>query len=1072
MPRRNLKTKKSFSSSSSSSSSSSKHISHKPFFVDNVDAEKISFPKSFSTEHEGPYHAGIVFFRGKQRCTIIADWPVIPLNDLFLYSIDNAPWASDSPQYGSTFKLNAQQSKQCIRMQAKPCSGVVLQTLYKLVTSSSNAPRWKGIELVERTKLMDVQCKKAFGWEAVPQCTTKIPHFDALTFLQTHEIARVWAAPLLRAPLLADYWITSRYPRLLQWFPLCSLRRVPLSTWSTLHQQVNVMDRDAFLSLCFDPPPWFTTEALKEKKERLGLLSGGGGGGERTQFHAAVKHVEEQDVLRRQFLLTGQIDTKPQHMASDFKCPPIPFDCSLDQIRVLHALRIQMYRLSASQLAVLSKHVFDESNLHVFIAIWMYTRLLSDMGKRGCTMLPLNAASRFSFLETKEGKYLDHEYRTRWHKLTQDHAFDDPAQQEQAFQWLVESKHCVIVAGRYITTNLWYENALCIRRILRKFYTTRHNHFFCPPQFYHGLINRSTLSSSCSSETPSPSKKRSFEKPTTEKENQDEALFVQYSTVSKNSSSSSSFQWAPEQQSFIASTHPIQVASGGGGTGKTEMVKTLRGSDTMALPDGISCFPPTIMVVGPTNQLSNLFRTRVRETVSTIHRIIEVLRHGGTAKAEWLMQIRILIMDEAGMLDEWMLGALCRLTTMLPSLMRIVFSGDSNQASSVSPGNILTNLIAFHPIVHHTHLIKNHRVAPGAEQMTLAIQHVLQPQPLTTLQWLKECALTSMTRKEKGEAGLCLFPWMQDHSLSSIAKEFKTHGPDIQMVCHTNVQRLKINLDLLKHVVPFKIPADWTQKKQWGQEEGKMKRIMPKHLIKGVRLVVNRDRIECINPYTQAKRTLFKSQRFHCEGIFVVASKKEKKSTLHSLPHTSLEYPIRKLLMEDHSTCVSLQLRDLMGRETSSSSLKVHHHMTKKSKKMSSLSSSSLSTDKNLQIEDCPWKMEEETEMVFEVRLNPTLVKMELGYVVTVHKMQGLESQRMIILVEPHSMRKSILYTGVSRSKYACDLYVLMDDNFNPKDYTPETLATLLAEKVFACAQSPDGYRYTVLHQVCGGSGK
>ena len=105
MPRRQFKTKKSFSSSSSN---------HKPFSVDNVDAEKISFPKSFSTDQEGPFHAGIVFFRGKQRCTIIADWPVIPLNDLFLYSIDNAPWVSDSPQYGSTFKLDAKQSKQQI----------------------------------------------------------------------------------------------------------------------------------------------------------------------------------------------------------------------------------------------------------------------------------------------------------------------------------------------------------------------------------------------------------------------------------------------------------------------------------------------------------------------------------------------------------------------------------------------------------------------------------------------------------------------------------------------------------------------------------------------------------------------------------------------------------------------------------------------------------------------------------------------------------------------------------------------------------------------------------------------
>lgn len=1034
--------------------------SHNPLCLKQVEPTRVVYVKDADPNFEGPYKGKLTFQRGKQKCTVIAYWPVIPTKDIFLYSIDGAPWSMDD-EWGSIFELSLEQSKKHVWMEAKPCTSEVLKVIYKATASL----HWKQAELKERFACMDIMFRKAPGFKQLAQCRVQIPKWNALEYLLNHPIASLWSGPLLRERIFVDYWILSAYPRLFHWFPLCTLRRVPAAIWESLDAHSNPSLRQFFVPLCFDPEPWFTPEALKKKLQSEEPPSSKPKLGERDIFQQAINHVAAQDELRREFLKTGQLAEAPQHLPPKFKCPSIPFDCSLSQMRVLHGIRIQVHQLPEASLKLVAQSVFDVHHLHVFVATWMFMRIMAEMKRSGSTVLKLDATAKLDFTILKKTpivSQIDAAYERQWKRLlsmlqepVEHPSFYNVERHTQAFQWLVDAKHIVVLKGTHMSTTLLYENAMCIRRILRKFNNTRKNPSFCPPELIRGLC--SPLESKIEEEGEEESKKRPRDVDCCDDENDDPSLFVHYSAVTFGKKKTP-LKWTVEQCKFLQSLHPIEVLDAGGGTGKTELIKQLRGSDTLIIDEKTkACMPPTLLVVGPTNQLCNLFRSRVRETVSTLHRIIEVLRHGGRERAEWFMQIRVLEVDEAGMIDEWMLGELCRLTTMLPALVKIVFSGDSNQAPSVSFGNCLKDLISFKSTINRTHLTINHRVDEGSLQLVEGMKHILDPHPIKSLEWFAQCIRSSAERKKKGHSGLFISQWF-DHVLDDVGRDFKKWGSSMQMMCHTNKMRLKINLEIAKRLVaPFEIPHSWITRKVYGQfddddDDHERQPRMPIHLMKGMRLVVNQDRIECFDPYAKKKRTLFKSQRFQCKDINLIWCKDGKRSVMEPLQHTCLRSDQFKLIRSDRNICVSIQLEDLMNVAEPITPTSAKRPMCKKVKK-------ETKTQDNpppiLNVEDCPWKIEESEESLFEVRYEPILSKMELGFGVTVHKMQGLQCPFTRIVMETRSMSKNIFYTGVSRTETGCHVFVQVDGN------VPLSVEQL-AEKVLHCAQWVT-YRLTVL---------
>ncbi len=128
----------------------------------------------------------------------------------------------------------------------------------------------------------------------------------------------------------------------------------------------------------------------------------------------------------------------------------------------------------------------------------------------------------------------------------------------------------------------------------------------------------------------------------------------------------------------------ITIITGGPGTGKTTLIKTL--------VYFLKNYPVRVVLSAPTGRAGRQMESVTGHPASTIHRLLEFNPQSGKPSRDEThpLPCDLLIVDESSMMDQvlfWYL--LCA----VPSTAHIVFIGDVDQLPSVGAGNVLFDLI-------------------------------------------------------------------------------------------------------------------------------------------------------------------------------------------------------------------------------------------------------------------------------------------------------------------------------------------------------------------------------------------
>ncbi len=146
------------------------------------------------------------------------------------------------------------------------------------------------------------------------------------------------------------------------------------------------------------------------------------------------------------------------------------------------------------------------------------------------------------------------------------------------------------------------------------------------------------------------------------------------------------FQLAPAQHDAIVSTfqHKVSVITGGPGTGKTTIIRAVcRLAEKLGF---------RIALAAPTGRASRRLGEAAELEAQTVHRLLEYsFKAGGFQFNEGNpLDVDLLIVDEASMLDTYLLSAIVR---ALPDPASLLLVGDIDQLPSVGPGNVLGDII-------------------------------------------------------------------------------------------------------------------------------------------------------------------------------------------------------------------------------------------------------------------------------------------------------------------------------------------------------------------------------------------
>lgn len=158
-----------------------------------------------------------------------------------------------------------------------------------------------------------------------------------------------------------------------------------------------------------------------------------------------------------------------------------------------------------------------------------------------------------------------------------------------------------------------------------------------------------------------------------------------------------------EQESAVKSacSHTVSIVTGGPGTGKTAVVRSIIDAvRNLGGEGGIYLCAPTGKAAQRLSELSGM-------KASTIHRLLGMRgeQNDEVKNIDNPLPARLVIVDEASMLD-------CRLMEKLveaiPNGCRIVFSGDVDQLPPVGPGNVLRDLIDSEtiPVTRLSHIYR------------------------------------------------------------------------------------------------------------------------------------------------------------------------------------------------------------------------------------------------------------------------------------------------------------------------------------------------------------------------------
>ena len=180
-----------------------------------------------------------------------------------------------------------------------------------------------------------------------------------------------------------------------------------------------------------------------------------------------------------------------------------------------------------------------------------------------------------------------------------------------------------------------------------------------------------------------------------------------------------SYDVTQKQAICDAINHKIFILTGGPGTGKTTVINgiiavyaLLHGLDLRKYQD----LP--ILLAAPTGRAARRMNELTGLPSATIHRHLGMTGDDDTSHLDDYLDADFIIVDEFSMVDTWLAN---QLLSNISSNTKLLIVGDADQLPSVSPGQVLADLLKI-PLLPQTKLEKIYRQSKDSTIVTLASQ--------------------------------------------------------------------------------------------------------------------------------------------------------------------------------------------------------------------------------------------------------------------------------------------------------------------------------------------------------------
>ena len=186
----------------------------------------------------------------------------------------------------------------------------------------------------------------------------------------------------------------------------------------------------------------------------------------------------------------------------------------------------------------------------------------------------------------------------------------------------------------------------------------------------------------------------------------EEELGIQYDAIQK-------------QAICDAIQNKVFILTGGPGTGKTTVINGIIA--VYALLEGLDLRKKSnlpILLAAPTGRAARRMNELTDLPSATIHRHLGMTGDDDTSHLEDYLDAEFIIVDEFSMVDTWLAN---QLFSNISSTSKILIVGDSDQLPSVSPGQVLADLLQI-PSIPQTRLERIYRQSEESTIVTLASQ--------------------------------------------------------------------------------------------------------------------------------------------------------------------------------------------------------------------------------------------------------------------------------------------------------------------------------------------------------------
>ena len=168
-----------------------------------------------------------------------------------------------------------------------------------------------------------------------------------------------------------------------------------------------------------------------------------------------------------------------------------------------------------------------------------------------------------------------------------------------------------------------------------------------------------------------------------------------------------------------AINHKIFILTGGPGTGKTTVINGIIA--VYALLNGLDLRKShdlPILLAAPTGRAARRMNELTGLPSATIHRHLGMTGDDDTSHLDDYLDADFIIVDEFSMVDTWLAN---QLLSNISSNSKLLIVGDADQLPSVSPGQVLADLLKI-PLLPQTKLEKIYRQSKDSTIVTLASQ--------------------------------------------------------------------------------------------------------------------------------------------------------------------------------------------------------------------------------------------------------------------------------------------------------------------------------------------------------------